>query len=129
MNFFHKQKCYPCTFPNCNFKSVDTDLIEDHYWMKHKSRDVPEEYRPIHPSKRLEWKDKKVKVNRNKPMGPKPGTGSKSYPPAVEKLITMIANTSGAGPPEGFVCKICDHSCVKKQNMAAHIKVTQLFMF
>merc|ERR1712029_84253 len=124
MVHFHKQRCYPCTIQPCNFKSVDTELIEEHYWEKHGTRDVPDEYRAIDPSKRLEWKDKRVKVNRNY-ANPRKGNPIplKAYPPAVEKLIEQAQTETGEPV---FICKICDHKVTKKQNLAAHIKVKHM---
>jgi len=106
----HDQPCYPCTFPNCRFKSADSDVICEHYLQKHNSTEVPTSYRPIAEHLRLNWSEKKA--------GTRVGTKSKQYAPSVEQLIQTSESL--------YSCKLCKHESARKEYVAEHIKVKHM---
>ena len=130
----HNRGTYKCTISPCTFSSFQSEVIVQHYWDKHGTTEVPEEYRPIEESKRLSWGEKRKGWSWSKDRRRKKGNNiaPSLQAPDIKPHVEVIQSEDEEGKTK-FRCRLCDfvaHKGYKKEiniaNIVGHIKVKHL---
>jgi len=123
----HKRLAYPCTFPSCPFKTYLSDIMVEHYKVKHNSTEVPLEYLPIDPSIPPILPGDKRRLGG--PKGPRingvgGGAGYKERGAQSEQRRFYLSRSQilrdEEGRPVSYTCLECASSFKKQQAFVNH---------